>query len=73
MRNQAMIIPGVNWWRNVKLTVFDLAGRIRQADMRRCLCESLLLLGVLSLMSICAVGSLVLVACSIAEAMGGTR
>ncbi len=73
MRNQAMTIPGVNWWNGVELTVAGLVRRVAQMPLRRCLRESMLVLGVLALMSAFTVGTIVLLACTVAQTVGGAN
>ena len=73
MRNHAMTIPGANWWGSVALAVTDLTSRIPQLHVGRHIREAMLLLGILAFMSISAVGSIVLVACTVAEAVAGVE
>ena len=73
MRNQAMTIPGANWWGNAELAVTDLTSRIPQLHVGRHIRESVVLLGILAFMSISAVGSIVLVACTVAEAVAAAE
>jgi hypothetical protein len=68
MRNQAMTIPGMNWRSGVALAVTEIAGRITQIHVGRCLCQSMLVLSVLALMSAFTVGVIVLLACTILQA-----
>ncbi len=73
MRNQAMTIPGVNWWGTVELAVTDLASRIPPCHLGRRFCESVLLAGVVALMSAFTVGTIVLLACTVAQTVAGAQ
>jgi hypothetical protein len=73
MRNQAMTIPGANWWGALELVATDLRTCIPPFHLGRHLYESVLLLGILALMSVTTVGTIVLVACTVAETMAGAQ
>ncbi len=73
MRNQAMTIPGLTWWSGMELAVSGLASRIPQLHLGQRLYESMLLLGVLALMSAFTVGTIVFVACTVAQTVAGAE
>ncbi len=73
MRNQAMTIPGMGRWNGVALVVAGLASRIPQVRIGRYIREVMLLVGVLGSMSILTVGTIVWVACTVAQAVGGAN
>jgi hypothetical protein len=73
MRNQAMTIPGANWWGTLELVATDFRTCIPQFHLGRRLYESVLLLGILALMSVTTVGTIVLVVCTVAEAVAGAQ
>jgi hypothetical protein len=73
MRNQVTTIPGANWWANAEWALTGLASQIPQLHVGRYLRESALLLGAVALMAIPVVGTIVLVACTVAEAVAGAQ
>ncbi len=73
MRSQVMTVPGVHGWNDAKLAVADLVSHVRQIPVGRYLRESMLVLGVLALMSVFTVGTIVFVACTVAQTVAGAN